>query len=171
VKKGSETRGIIKTLNPFCSYFKMSKEKYMTINIEERYKLIFEEHRVTSDLRVKLFTGWCGMYAALGAAFAWTIESQKVQSWIITAIASLVTVIMWLADIRNRPAMRALREVGVSIENDVNSGIPEGQRFFTKLNLDKSCLTHSCVIDIFSWIFIIIIGIATIILIYKEYLC
>ena len=40
----------------------------MSINIEERYKIIFENYRFASEYRIKLITGWAVIYAALAAA-------------------------------------------------------------------------------------------------------
>ena len=70
----------------------------MSIDILERYKLIFAEHHYASDIRVKIVTGWCLMYAGLAAAFTWVHSESKPLAWIITAAGVIITVFMWLAD-------------------------------------------------------------------------
>jgi len=55
----------------------------MTIDIAERYKLILAEHHYASDFRVKIFTGWCAIYAALAAVFAWVHTKSPQLTWII----------------------------------------------------------------------------------------
>jgi hypothetical protein len=132
----------------------------MPIDATERYKLILAEHHYTSDVRLKIFQGWCLMYAAAAAAFAWVHHESKPLDWLVTAAAVVMTALMWLADARNRTAMRACREVGLAIERDPASAIPEDQRFFPRLSAReffKRIMTHSRVIDFFSSAMIILL--------------
>lgn len=76
----------------------------MPADISERYKLIFAEHHYASDFRVKIFTGWCALYAALAAAFVWIYSVSKPVTWVVAVIGIGITLLMWSADIRNRAA-------------------------------------------------------------------
>jgi hypothetical protein len=136
----------------------------MPIEILERYKLIFEEHHYASDFRVKIFTGWCIMYAGLAAAFVWVHSMSKSLCWVITVAGSLVTALMWLADVRNRSATRASKDAGVAIEKAAEAGIPAEQRFFERLETTtraSKLSTHSRAIDLFASLMIILLGVAT----------
>jgi hypothetical protein len=129
----------------------------MPIDIAERYKLIFEEHHYASSVRIKIFTGWCVMYAGLAAALGWLYSTSQPLTWVATASAVPLTAMMWFADIRNRSALRASKEAGRAIELDDTAGIPPAQRFFTRLKATtvfERSLTHSRVIDAFSIIMV-----------------
>ena len=142
--------------------------KRMPISISERYKLIFEEHHYASDFRIKIFTGWRVMYAGLAAAFVWVHTASKSLSWTITGAAAVITALMWLADVRNRSALRASKDAGAAIESDRTAEIPDAQRFFTRLKTDslfERLLTHSRAIDTFS-IFMLVLFVAA-----TWYLC
>jgi len=130
------------------------------MDITERYKLIFEEHHYASDFRIKIFTGWCAMYAGLAAAFVWVHTTSKSLTWIITGAAAVITALMWLADVRNRSALRASKDAGAAIELDTSAGIPEDQRFFACLKTDslfERLLTHSRAIDTFSIVVLVLL--------------
>jgi len=136
----------------------------MPIDITERYKLIFEEHHYASDLRVRIFQGWCVIYAAFAAAFVWVHSASKPLSWIITAAATAVTLLMWIADRRNRSGIHASKDIGVEIERDSSAGIPAEQRFFHRLapkNRLERWLTHSRAIDTFSIAMFVLLFAAT----------
>ncbi len=109
----------------------------MPIDILERYKLIFAEHHYASDFRVKIVTGWCVMYAGLAAAFVWVHSTSKSLDWIVTAAGVIITVLMWVADHRNRAALRAAKDTGFAIEQDQDADIPTEQRFFARLKTES----------------------------------
>ena len=136
----------------------------MPIDIAERYKLIFAEHHYASDFRVKIFTGWCAMYAALAAGFVWAYSASKPLMWVIALLGFLVTLLMWLADYRNRAALRASKDAGTAIEQHEDAAIPDEQRFFARLN-PRSCFeelaTHSFAINVFAALMLILFGVAT----------
>ena len=77
----------------------------MPIDFEERYKLVFAEHRYASDFRAKIIQGWFLTYGALAAAFGWIQHESKENSWIVAVIGILVTIVMWVADYRNQSAL------------------------------------------------------------------
>lgn len=136
----------------------------MPIDILERYKLIFAEHHYASDFRVKIFTGWCVMYAALAAAFVWVHSASKSLAWIVTAAGVIITALMWLADLRNRSALRGAKDAGLAIEEDQDAGIPTEQRFFARLtteSLVEKIMTHSRAIDVLSITMVVFLGLAT----------
>lgn len=136
----------------------------MPIDITDRYKLIFEEHHYASSIRIKIFTGWCVMYAGLAAALGWLYSSSKPLTWVAPASALPLTAMMWFADIRNRAALRASKDAGVAIELDESAGIPPAQRFFTRLRtvrVIERLLTHSRVIDAFSVAMLVFLLLAT----------
>ncbi len=136
----------------------------MPIDILERYKLIFAEHHYASDFRVKIFTGWCVMYAALAAAFVWVHSASKSLAWIVTAAGVIITALMWLADLRNRSALRGSKDAGLAIEEDQDAGIPTEQRFFARLtteSLVEKIMTHSRAIDVLSITMVVFLGLAT----------
>jgi hypothetical protein len=125
----------------------------MPIEKSAHYKLIFDEHHYASDFRVKIFTGWCAIYAALALAFVWTYSASKSAAWIVVLPGVVITVLMWSADIRNRAALRASKNAGTAIEEDATTGIPENQRFFSHLKAEgftEKLFTHSFAIDAFA---------------------
>lgn len=127
----------------------------MSIEIQERYKLIYQEHHYACDFRVKIFTGWCTIYAALAIAFTWIQNEIPSYSWIITLIGLIITILMYLAELRNRAAIKATKDIGKNIESDGYATIPEEQRYFHKINLYNG-ITHSIIINIFTTLMIII---------------
>jgi hypothetical protein len=123
----------------------------MPADISERYKLIFAEHHYASDFRVKIFTGWCALYAALAAAFVWIYSVSKPVTWVVAVIGIGITLLMWSADIRNRAALRSSKNAGAAIEEA--ESIPPDQRFFTHLKavgFIEKLFTHSKTIDCFA---------------------
>lgn len=136
----------------------------MPIDISERYKLIFEEHHYASDFRIKIVTGWCVMYAGLAAAFVWLHTTSKSVAWVVTAVAAVITALMWLADVRNRAALRASKDAGAAIEQHQDASIPADQRFFARLkteSLVERFVTHSRAIDVFAIAMVVLLGAAT----------
>jgi hypothetical protein len=119
------------------------------IDITERYKLVFDQHKHVADLRVKMIQGWCLVYVALAAAFVWVHTASKPLSWIVPIFGIVTTGLMWFADARNRSGFRAWRDIGADIENDQEAGIPMQQRFFAR-RLRTDFLRYGPVIDIFS---------------------
>jgi len=128
----------------------------MSLTIEDRYKLLYDEHKFASEFRLKLIISWFASYAALGVAFAWIQEHSKPSSWIITTITIVITIAMWLADYRHRTAIGSLKQAGQSIEKSEN--IPEDQRFFSGLNKG---VRHGTLIDVLSVIILLALIFAT----------
>ena len=136
----------------------------MPIDSLERYKLIFGEHQHASDIRMKILEIWGLIYAALAAVFGWAYSASPVFSWIVPALALFATILMWIADSRNRDALRSSKDVGAEIERDTNAGIPENQRYFDRLarkSFFERVVTHSFAIDAFSILMILLLLIAT----------
>lgn len=136
----------------------------MPIDISERYKLIFEEHHYASDFRIKIVTGWAVMYAGLAAAFVWVHSASKSLAWVVTAAAAAITVLMWLADVRNWAALRASKDAGAAIEQHEDASIPVEQRFFARLKTEsfvERFVTHSRAIDVFAIAMVLLLGTAT----------
>jgi hypothetical protein len=117
----------------------------MPIPVEELYKQSLEEHRFASEYRLKIIRGWSTMYVALSAAFVWVQANVPKISWLIPAAGAIITLFMWVADQRHRPAIGASKEVGRNIE--IDEKIVEGQRFFSKL---EKGISHSLLIDIYA---------------------
>lgn len=130
----------------------------MPISIEELYKHMLEEHRFASEYRLKILASWGVVYAAFAAAFAWVHREALPLSWVVTLLAGVFTVIFWVGDRRNRPAVKVPKIIGTIIENDTSSGIPEGQRFFS--TLDKG-ISHSTIIDWFAGAMLALLLLAT----------
>ena len=128
----------------------------MCISTEERYRLIFQEHQFASEYRIKIITGWCSIYAALAAVFVWVHNAVPLLSWLVTTIGIAVTVLMWIADYRHRPAIYWSKEVGANIEKAEQ--IPDDQQFFSKLDRGFS---HGTAINIFAGVSIFLLLIAT----------
>jgi hypothetical protein len=122
-------------------------------DIIERYKLIFAEHQHASDFREKIVRGWLLIYAALAVAIGWSQGNAetKLVSWIFSAIAFLLTALMWIADFRNRAALTRSKDVGEAIEQSAK--IPSKEQFFT--GLTRARVTHSLAVDIFAGIMIV----------------
>lgn len=125
----------------------------MPISIDERYRLIIAEHHYAIELREKIVRGLGITYAALAAAFVWVQSGPKSISWTITAVAFAVTLLFWVADVRNRSGIRAAKNAGIAIESNSEAGIPKDQRFFERVIpqgwLERT-FTHSRAIDTFA---------------------
>ncbi len=136
----------------------------MPIDIGERYKLIIAEHHYAIDLREKIVRGWGIVYAALAAAFVWVQSGAKSASWTVTAVAVAVTLLFWVADVRNRSGISASKDAGAAIESDPEAGIPKNQRFFERVapqgRLER-ILTHSRAINTFAVVAIVLLIAAT----------
>jgi hypothetical protein len=119
----------------------------MSIDITDRYKLIFDEHHYASDFRAKIVQAWCLFYAALAAGLGWTQAnaSAKPVSWVLSAFAFVITIFMWAVDFRHRKALAHSKRIGKAIEESKEAAIPESQRFF--VSIKSGWLTHSLVID------------------------
>ena|SRR5437773_2558323 len=131
----------------------------MAIGLDERYKQAFAAQQYAADFRVKIVTGWATFYAGFAAAFVWVQENHKRLSWLVTLIAAAITVLMWIADKRNRIAIHRSKDVGASIEKDAAAAIPDEQRFFA--HLDEG-ISHSRAIDFFAVIVLIALMGATV---------
>jgi uncharacterized membrane protein len=91
-------------------------------------------------------------------------EKSRSNSYIVPAVGAVATLLMWLADIRNRDGIGDCRDVGRQIENDPQASIPPEQKFFTRPE-PKTPLKrlikfpiHSFLIDIVAWIIILFLG-------------
>jgi hypothetical protein len=131
----------------------------MSISIDERYKQAFEAHRHASDFRGKIVAGWAASYAAVAGAFVWMQANHMSLTWVVTATATAITALMWIADLRNRAAIRRSKDVGASIENDPAAGVPLDQRFFA--GLDKG-ISHSSAINGFAVVAMLVLVVATV---------
>ena len=106
----------------------------MPVQVEERYTQMFAQLRFASEMRFKILAGWGAVYVALAASFVWIQSStMKPLSWVVPVLALVATILFWLADYRNRPALGAAKEVGAAVEADPASEIPEGQRYFSRV--------------------------------------
>ena len=128
----------------------------MPIRTQELYKHMFDEIRFVSELRLKILGSWGVVYAALAAAFAWVHHEAPVLDWVVTLLAACFTVVFWLADCRNRPAIRASKEIGAAIETDPLSGVPEDRRFFASTErAEKEGTSHSLIISLFGLVMVL----------------
>lgn len=120
----------------------------MPIDIGDRYKLILEEHRFASEFRFKIVQGWCLTLAACAAAYGWVYAKPRVEelTYAVSLAALISTIVMWVADLRHRKALQALKTIGVAIENDRSAAIPESQRYFVKTKI--AFLSHGLMIDL-----------------------
>ncbi len=118
----------------------------MPIETRDLYQQAFESLRHASDFRVKIIGGWAAMYTAFTGIFAWSIDRAPGIMWVVLLAAGVMTVLMWLADYRNRPAIGLAKDIGTDIENAAASAIPMKCRFFSRL--DKG-VSHSNLIDAF----------------------
>ena len=123
----------------------------MPMDTSERYKLILAEHHYASDLRIRIFTGWCAIYVALAAAFVWMYSESKAATWVIPLVGVAITLFMWSADIRNRSALRATKNAGAAIEKA--DDVPGDQRYFMHQKAEgciERLFTHSTTINAFA---------------------
>lgn len=134
----------------------------MAITTEERYKQMFSQLQFGSEIRLKILAAWGAVYAALAATFVWFQSNQpwKPFSWVVPLLSIGITVLFWIGDYRNRPAIGAAKDVGIAIEEDPTNNIPEKQRYFCRLNEDKG-IRHGAAINTFSVIMIILLIVAT----------
>ncbi len=123
----------------------------MRVDMTERYRLAVGQYKLAADIRVKIIQG-CGLiYVALALAFAWAQKGPKHLSWMVTAAGILATVLMWLAEIRNRSALSHASNVVTEIEKAGPDAVPPVQRLFR--GPDESSprwppLAHGRLIDI-----------------------
>jgi 4-hydroxybenzoate polyprenyltransferase len=101
---------------------------------------------------------WGAVYAALAAVFVWAQSNVKQLSWSVTLLGIASTLLFWIADLRNRPAIYRTKHVGADIEGDAASGIPNNQRFFAGL---EEGISHSTAINIFAIVMLLLLTVAT----------
>lgn len=132
----------------------------MPVPIEVRYKQVYAQLRFTSGLSFRIFAGWGATYAALAAAFAWMQSTPGMSefTWAVPMLGFGATILFWLADVRNRPGINLAKSVGAAIEADPESGIPETQRYFSRLNQG---VRHGVTINAFAIVMLVLFGIAT----------
>jgi hypothetical protein len=126
----------------------------MTIDTMVLYEQALASLRHASDIRTKIIGGWLAIYSAFAAAFVWSAVNAKQYLWMLALAAALMTIMMWFADWRNRPAIGMAKEIGKHIEKDPKSGIPPERRFF--LGLDKG-VPHRFLIDGFGAISLVLL--------------
>jgi hypothetical protein len=134
----------------------------MCLKKEKLYEIIAEEHRYASEFRAKIIAGWFAIYTALAFAFPWFQEKAKEISFIVPLFGLFLTVLMWMADNRNRKALNSSRELGAKIEKDKKDPFPSEFRYFSSLT---DGVPHGKLITIFSIVMLHLLGITTIILI------
>jgi hypothetical protein len=131
----------------------------MPIPIEERYKHMFDQLRFASAIRFKIFAAWGSVYAALAAVFAWMQSfDMKPLSWIPPFLGLIVTILFWLGDLRNQPAIGAAKRVGEAIEKDSTSGIPQDQWYFPQL---AEGVRFGVIVNVFAIGMLVLLALAT----------
>jgi hypothetical protein len=131
----------------------------MPIPIQERYKHMFDQLRFASAIRFKIFAAWGSVYAALAAVFAWMQSfNMKPLSWIAPFLAFVITILFWLGELRNQPAIGAAKRVGEAIEKDSASEIPEDQRYFPQL---AQGVRFGIIVNVFAIGMLVLLAIAT----------
>jgi hypothetical protein len=129
------------------------------ISIEKRYEQMFAQLRFASEMKFKILAAWGAVYAALAAVFAWMQSSDmKPMSWLAPALGFLVTILFWLADLQNQPALGAAKKAGQAIEEDQVSEIPENQRYFHRL---EKGVRFGVIVNFFAISMLVLLGIAT----------
>jgi hypothetical protein len=131
----------------------------MPITISDLHKEIFQAYRFASEYRLTIVTAWGAVYAALAAVFVWAQSNVKRLSWSVTLLGIASTLLFWIADLRNRPAIYRTKHVGADIEGDAASGIPNNQRFFAGL---EEGISHSTAIKIFAIVMLLLFTAATV---------
>ncbi len=130
----------------------------MPIPIEKRYEQMLAQLRFASEMKFKILAAWGTAYAALAAVFAWMQSfNMKPLSWIAPLLGFLVTILFWLADLRNQPALGAAKKAGQAIEEDQASEIPENQRYFHRL---EKGVRFGVIVNIFAIGMLVLLGIA-----------
>lgn len=131
----------------------------MPISVEKRYEQMFAQLRFASEIRFKIFAAWGAVYVALAALFAWMQSSNlKHLSWVAPLLGFLVTILFWLADLRNQPAIGAAKDAGRSIELDPTNQIPEKERYFH--GVEKG-VRFGVIVNIFAVGMLVVLGIAS----------
>lgn len=133
----------------------------MPVPIHDRYKQVYVQLRFTSGLSFKIFAGWGATYAVLAAAFAWMQSTPGMSelTWAVAILGFGATILFWLGDVRNRPGINLAKSVGAAIEADPESGIPETQRYFSRLNQG---VRHGVTINAFAIVMLVLFAIATV---------
>lgn len=132
----------------------------MPVTIEERYKTMFEQLRFASEIRFKIFAAWGSAYVALGAMFAWMQSSNvKTLNWLVPLLGAVATIIFWLAEHRNQPAIGAAKSIGKEVEADPAAEIPEQQRYFSKL---EEGVRFGVIVDVFAGLALVVLLVASV---------
>lgn len=103
------------------------------MNHEEHYKLILQEHRSASALRLKSLTTWAWGCIALAALFIWAGGSAPEFLWIICLLGALFTGLIWLLDQRHRAALSSLTAIGAGLESTLFDA-SSGETYFASLS-------------------------------------
>jgi hypothetical protein len=120
----------------------------MPVDISERYRLAVGQYKLAADIRVKIIQG-CGLiYVGLALAFAWAQRGPAHLSWMVTTAGIVATILMWLAEKRNRSALGDAKEVVAAIEEAEPEPIPQKQRLFGEQRERPRWLPHGILIDI-----------------------
>lgn len=118
----------------------------MALDVKDVYQQAFEAHRHASDFRAKIIGGWAAVFTVFAGLFAWSQTNRPDKPWIIPLAGLVLNVMMWLADIRNRPAIEEAKRIGRAIESDTANGLKAEWHFFSKV---ERGVTHSQMIDAF----------------------
>jgi hypothetical protein len=76
------------------------------------YELLLDSHRFTCEFRSKIIKGWCYMFAATTAAFAWALKNEPSVAWGLPVFTILATGFIWVIDFRHRGAHKAVMRAG-----------------------------------------------------------
>lgn len=131
------------------------KKPHNAIDINERYRQIFEEHRFASEYRLKLLTSWGAVYVALAAVFAWMYKVSRPADWIVPLLGIFVTFLFWAGDARHKHAIGRSKSVGERLEKRLH----DEEKFFRDLNYN---ISHTFVINVFAILMLILLILAVI---------
>lgn len=116
---------------------------------KDLYEHIVQTYRYFLDWRAKLFIGYFAVLAALGYAFTWVCEKNHTRLMLIIPIAGFVsTVVLWLADRRNRDQYFDCMKAGEILENRAESTTGMFLEMGFRHRRGDDSFSHSRTIDI-----------------------
>jgi hypothetical protein len=133
----------------------------MTVEIKERYGRMLTLYCSALKCRLRLLVGLSLAYAAFAAVFLWTRSAAKPFSLASVFFWMCFTALFWFADHCHRSALRQSMKVGIAVERDASAGIPEDQRFFSRLE-ERSL--YDIALDVLTGILMFILSITGILL-------
>jgi len=125
----------------------MADSKRKTLTTKEVYDEIGRNYRYFLNWRHALFAGYLLILYTLAQGYFWLFEHSQQNIWVIFLAGLLISLCIWVLEIRVRDLYQACTKAGRNIENEVG-----GAGIYTELNSDSlrnKALSHSNALNCF----------------------